>query len=49
MKKLDYQTPLIQCIILSSEDVVRTSDGFEDVNAGYPWGDNWADAFGNGN
>ena len=49
MAKFEYVTPLIHCITLPEEDVVRTSDGFEDVNAGYEWGSDWSQAFGDGN
>ena len=49
MAKLDYVTPLIQQITLPNEDVIRTSNGFEDANAGYEWGSDWSQAFGDGN
>ena len=48
MAKLDYVTPLIHQITLPTEDVVRTSS-FEDGNAGYAWGSDWSQAFGDGN
>ena len=48
MAKLDYVTPLIQQITLPNEDVVRTSS-IEDGNAGYAWGSDWSQAFGDGN
>ncbi|MBR4942738.1 MAG: hypothetical protein IKZ28_01795 [Clostridia bacterium] len=49
MEKLEYAIPFIRVIALSEEDVVRTSVGFEDVNAGYEWGEDWSKAFGDGN
>lgn len=49
MAKSDYATPLIQCVMFSEEDVIRTSTVLEDANAGYEWGSDWSQAFGDGN
>ena len=47
MAKLDYATPLIQCVLYLEEDVIRTSAESEDMNAGYAWGSDWSQAFKN--
>ena len=49
MAKLDYVSPLIQWITMPNEDVIRTSTPLEDGNAGYAWGSDWSQAFGDGN
>ena len=48
MVKLEYETPFIQWVALSEEDVIRTSL-VEDTNAGYAWESDWSQAFGDGN